>query len=186
MVEAGSDDTVVERRAKMFISYHSLLLWRLNDVSVGINNGDLRLPDFINTLLASLPPEVMEKIAPEVAKLNATYSFERERALFEASYYCNVPNSCGSYDQKHLDGDELALLLKEHPEYLTDPNTKFKVNSKSLTKRQSVIAGYDDITFADAEFYRKNYAPRLLALVIQVLDEFGLLREFKREEVGEG
>ena len=178
MVEAGSDDTVVERRAKMFISYHNLLLWRLNDVSVGINRGDPRLPDFVNTLLASLPPEVREKIAPEVAQLNATYSFERERALFGASYYCNVPDSCGSYKQERLDGDELVLLLKEHPEYLTDPNTKFKVNSKSLTKRQSV--------FADAEFYRKNYAPRLLALVIQVLDEFGLLREFKREEVGGG
>jgi len=186
MVEAGSNNTVVERRAKMFISYHNLLLWRLNDVSVGINTGNPRLPDFISTLLASLPPEVREKIAPEVAQLNATYSFERERALFEASYYCNVPNSYGSYDQKHLSGDELALLLKEHPEYLTDPNTKFKINSKNLTKRQSVISSYDDITLADAEFYRKNYAPRLLALVIRVLDEFGLLREFKREEVGEG
>jgi len=212
-VEEETNAPEIERWAKMKVAYHNLLLWAIHDVRMALSLGRPVIRAF-KALLSILPPEIQpeieEKYKTGMKRLDEAE--ERDYHLYRVYVWDNEGVFRDGYVKEKLTWSEANRIAQKWKKEIE--KAKKELYSRFLTyycgpkeKREKLakerlsewMAGVkieideeaeeDDMVDkyeVEARYIRKRreFISYLLSEVIRLLDEHGMLREFRSEEVG--
>ena len=177
-----SNKPEIERRMKEVVSYHHLLLWALNDARIALSISGRAVAVKIDALMALLPPELTEE-ADKIVKCELdAYDKEALPITHYPVYSLNADSRLDCHDGKTFE-DKHSL-----DEYAERYGLGHRIDEGSLTvsvewKKKSDLIERVNIPYRLDELYRQ-YAAYILRQLIELLDDHGLLREFRKEEIG--
>lgn len=168
MEAADTNQPALQKLSKMKVSYHSLLLWGINDVRVGVANRLSNTDSRLNSLITILPPELRPDVDKFLAGSIQNYNQQAHSIMFQKMYR---PTWTTSEDKDIYEDDYLKLSPSERSSYCVN--------------REIYRYGRNDMTPSVLTYsaFLKHIA-NVLAHIIEVLDNAGLMREFRREEIG--
>ena len=177
-----SNKPEIEWRMKEVVSYHHLLLWALNDARIALSISGRAVAVKIDALMALLPPELTEEADIIVKRELDAYDKEALSITHYPVYRLNADSRLGSHDGKTFE-DKHSL-----DEYAERYGLGHRIDEGSLTvsvewKKKSDLIERVNIPYRLDELYRQ-YAAYILRQLIELLDDHGLLREFRKEEIG--
>lgn len=163
----------IERTVKMKISFHQLLLWAINDVRVALTKPGMDVGAALDGLMAILPPEIAPLVNEKHIVFAKQFELETYLALNDVSY-------CIEHDDGAGGSSMYRIEAKEYEETSKKPG--FKVIGTRATPKFHSLDG-PEVSNLKMTIYRA-YVQRTLSAIITILDENGLLRDFRKEEIG--
>lgn len=170
----------IEKRMKQVVSYHHLLLWGINDVRLALSSPQADVEAKLDALLALFPPELTEE-ADKITDDDLTAYSNEAREITHRRVYHLVRKDGRPLD-KYDDNSRFNSMggVEAHFEHYPSRRKYYDVSYTYKPRRGPEAVGFP---FTLDVLYRKH-ASRILRLLVELLDNHGFLREFRKEEIG--